>query len=195
MMDANNRLSHEPDNSWTCYTSEGDEAAGSSSISSARGVLAVDRYMVDEGAANATIMGHRRWILANRLGPIGLGSTSDDSCMWVFGGTGSGGNEWTAWPPPGEFPIEAVAPSGTSIDVTGWTIQSDVNLNGAQVTIQDGGIDLPVTVTTLAQNFGDRYAIKMVPQGWTTTAGHTYEVSVTGVDSPFNYQVQVVDCQ
>jgi len=194
MMDANNQTSHSPPNDWLCYTSDGDEAAGKSNIIPTPGVEAVDHYMTDRGSA--TTMGHRRWILSNSLGPIGLGSTSGASCMWTIGGSGSGGNEWTAWPPPGKFPVEAVAPQGISIDDTGWTIQSsDASLNGAQVSIKDDGNDRPVTVTNLLSNYGSLYAIRMVPQGWTTTAGHTYEVSVTGIDSPFNYQVEVVACQ
>lgn len=195
MIDANNKTSHSPPSNWLCYTNDGDEAAGKSNIIPARGVEAVDHYMIDRGAT--TTMGHRRWILSNSLGPIGLGSTSGASCMWVIGGSGSGSNsnEWTAWPPPGEFPAEAAVIQGASIDETGWTIQSDSSLSGAQVSIQDDGNDRPVTVTNLLANFGSAHAIRMVPQGWTTTAGHTYEVSVTGIASPFNYQVEVVDCQ
>lgn len=201
MMDANDQLNHTPPADWNCYTTEGKDAAFLSNISAGPGVQAIDQYMIDRG--NETSMGHRRWILANDLGPIGLGSTysagnqpfSSASCMHVIGGTGSAGKDWTAWPPPGEFPVEAVTLSGSSIDDTGWTIQSDsINLSGAQVSIKDGGIDLPVTVNNL-QPWPTQTAISMVPNGWTTTAGKTYEVSVTGVSSPINYQVQVVDCQ
>lgn len=201
MMDANNQLNHSPPSDWNCYTDEGKNAASQSNISGGPGVQAVDRYMIDKGSEMS--MGHRRWILANDLGPIGLGSTlgtgnqafSSASCMHVLGGSGSRGNVWTAWPPPGEFPVEAVTLAGSSIDETGWTVQSDeINLVGAQVSIKDGDIELPVTVNNL-QRWPTQTAISMVPDGWTTTAGRTYEVSVTGIETPFNYQVKVVGCQ
>ena len=183
------------------FAKDGKDAAGLSNISAGPGVQAVDQYMIDRD--NETSMGHRRWILANDLGPIGLGSTysaenqpfSSASCMYVIGGTGNAGKDWTAWPPPGEFPVEAVTLSGSSIDDTGWTIQSDsINLGNAKVSIKDGGIDLPVTVNYL-QSWLTQTAISMVPDGWTTTAGRTYEVSVTGISSPINYQVRIVGCQ
>ncbi len=193
MMDANNQLSHSPPQSWTCYTSDGAQAAGNSNIATTRGVAAVDLYMVDPG--NPGTMGHRRWILSNGLGPIGLGSTTSYSCMWVIGGSGGGNNPWTAWPPPGPFPIGAVSPSWSSIDDTGWTVQSDsISLNGAQVTITDGGNNRPVTVSNLAGGYGSSSAISMIPQGWNTTVGHTYDVSITGISSPISYQVEVVAC-
>ena len=194
MMDANNQISHSPPADWNCYSSDGASAAGMSNIAGGPGVSAVDLYMIDRG--NETTMGHRRWILSNSLGPIGLGSTSNSSCMSVFGGTGNGDNDWTAWPPPGDFPVEAVELAQSSIDVTGWTIQSDIiNLAGAQVSIKDGGIDRPVSVTNLAARYGSQTAIRIVPNGWTTTAGQTYDVSVTGISTPIDYQVRAVACQ
>lgn len=194
MMDANNSLSHDPPMSWDCYSSDGASAAGSSNISSGPGVMSVDLYMVDPG--NSTTLGHRRWILSNSAGPIGLGSTSGRSCMWVLGGSGSGDNAWTAWPPPGPFPIGAVDPLGfSSLDETGWSIQSDgIDLSSAQVSITAGGKDRPVTVTVLASGFGSSSAISMIPSGWSTQAGTTYRVSVTGVGTPIEYDVQVVSC-
>lgn len=192
MMDANGSLSHDPPPSWACYFADGAEAAGKSNISSGPAVSSVDLYMVDPG--NATTLGHRRWILSNTLGPIGIGGTSGASCMWVLGGNGNAGAEFVAWPPAGVFPVQAVAPSWTSIDETGWSIQSDgIDLSGAVVSITRDGQPLAVDVTQLASGYGSTYAISMVPQGWTTTPGD-YHVEVTGISTPIAYDVQVVDC-
>ncbi len=193
MMTANNTLNHFPPTSWQCYTADGANAAGSSNLASTPGVQAVDLYMVDPG--NPTTMGHRRWILSNSFGPTGLGSTNAYSCMWAFG-SGNAGKAWTAFPGPGIFPAQAVNPSWSSIDQTGWTLQSDsINLANAQVTItMDGGTARPVTVTQLLANYGSSYAISMIPQGWTTQAGHTYHVNVTGTNPAISYDVEVVDC-
>lgn len=193
IMHANGALSHNPPESWTCWSTDGAEAAGSSNIAGAPGVMAVDLYMIDPG--NPTTLGHRRWILSNGLGPVGLGSTGVASCMWVLGGSGVGGHEWTAFPPPGAFPYEAVGASWTSIDETGWSVQSDsIDLTGAQVSISADGDDMPVTVTSLAPGYGSAHAISIIPQGWTTEPDTTYAVEVTGIAVPISYEVEIVDC-
>lgn len=194
MMDANNMLSHSPPMNWTCWSAEGAEAAGKSNISSTPGVLGIDLYMVDPG--NETTIGHRRWILSNSLGPVGIGSTSEMSCLYVIGGNGNAGAAWTAWPPPGLVPIQAIhVPTigWTDVDATGWTVQSDgVDVSGAQVTVTEGGVNKPVAVNGLGANYGSASAVRFVPQGWSVEVGKTYDValSVGGIQ----YSVTVVDC-
>lgn len=199
MMDAENRLSHTPDAGQACYTVGGAEAAGKSNICSGRAVGCIDMYMSDYGTGNAASLGHRRWFLNNALGPVGIGGTTGGSCHWVIGGSGNAGKAWTAYPPPGPVPLEAIAiptlPSSYSVDVTGWSLQSEsINLANAQVTVTDNGADKPVTVTQLNAYFGSRYAIRFNPQGWTSQAGHTYRVSVTNIATPITYDVEVVSC-
>jgi uncharacterized protein YkwD len=194
MMHANGTLSHYPPSSWNCYTAEGSSAAGSSNIASGPGVMAVDMYMSDYG--NPDTIGHRRWILSNGLGPIGAGSTSQYSCLWVIGGSGSGTNAWTAWPPPGIFPIQAMNVSYVPIDQTGWTVQSDsIDLSAATVTVTDsGGTNRPMTVRSLWSGYGSYSAISMIPSGWTSRAGETYTVTLSGVSATISYDVEMVDC-
>jgi hypothetical protein len=193
MMDANNALSHTPPNSWNCYNATGASAAGQSNIATTPGVQAVDLYMTDPG--NPTTIGHRRWILSNSLGPIGLGSTSDYSCMMVIGGSGNANQAWTAYPPPGQVPLELFNVSFQTLDSTGWTVQSDsIDLGGAQVTVTDGGQNRPVSVTQLNGGYGSSFAIRFNPQGWSTQAGHTYSVSITGIAQAISYDVIVVNC-
>ncbi len=193
MMDAANDLDHYPDPSWPCYTADGASAAGSSCIASGPAVTAVDMYMADWG--NTTTMGHRRWILSNGLGPVGIGSTTSYSCLWVIGGSGSGGNDWTAFPTPGYFPIQAMDTGYVSVDDTGWTVQSDsIDLAQAQVTVTSGGAPRPVSVVQLLGGYGSTDAINILPDGWTAQAGETYHVSVSGTSPPIEYDVQMVDC-
>src|SRR4051812_43462928 len=104
MMDANNALSHTPPQNWKCYTTDGATAAGSSNISTAAAVSSTDLYMIDFG--NATTIGHRRWLMSNSLGPVGVGSAPGGSCLWVIGGSGRAAKTWLAWPPPGPVPFE-----------------------------------------------------------------------------------------
>jgi len=188
MMDANG-LSHSPPPSWKCYSADGALAAGRSNLATTDSVDAVSYYMADFG--NASTVGHRRWILSNGLGPIGVGSTPFSSCLWVVGGSAPGGRAWTAWPPPGPVPVVAL----WGADSIGWTIQSDsIDLKAAKVKIDDGGTSLPVAVSQLGGGYGSAYAIAIKPRGWSSTAGHTYQVSVTGVASGINYSVMPVQC-
>jgi hypothetical protein len=186
-------LSHSPGMNFLCWTQIGADGSASSNISGGQGVSSVDSYMIDNG--NETTFGHRRIVLSNALGPIGLGSTTSGSCMQNLRGTGRATNPWTAWPSPGFFPIQAIAQGRSSIDVTGWSLQSeDISLTGAQVTVTSGGMNRPVTVSQLTGTYGGARAIRIVPSGWTSQAGQTYSVSVTGVTPPIQYEVAVVSC-
>jgi hypothetical protein len=188
-------LSHDPPESWRCYTELGREGAATSNISGGPGVSSVDAYLMDSG--NETTHGHRRIILSNWLGPIGLGSTGDggSSCMQNIGGDGDAGKEWLAWPPPGPFPLQAYGGRNRSLSDTGWSIQSeDIDLGNATVTVASGGMDLPLEVSDLMGNYGSTEAIRIVPNGWDPEAGQTYAVSVAGVTPPIAYEFQIVDC-
>ena len=195
MMRANNDLSHTPPSTWTCFTQQGADAAGSSNISGGQAVSSVDSYMIDDG--NETTLGHRRWVLSNSLGPIGIGGTDKASCMHTLNGTGKAGKAWMSWPAPGTIPLQALnASRGRSVDITGWSIQSEkIDLSKAVVTVTMDGAMQPVTVTQLLANYGTKYAIDFIPQGWKTQAGKTYSVAVSGVTPAITYDVQIVDCK
>jgi uncharacterized protein YkwD len=201
MMTANDALSHTPPMDWKCYTELGYKGANTSNISSGPGVSSVISYMVDTG--NETTFGHRRIILSNELGPIGLGSAGKDgaSCMQNIGGTGKAGKAWMAWPPPGAFPMQAYVDAyRRSLDETGWSIQAStkgakIDLSAAQVAVTSAGQARPVKVEQLTGTYGQATAIRIVPDGWKAAAGSTYSVSVTGTTTPIAYEFQLVDCK
>ena len=144
-------------------------------------VSSVDLYMTDPG--NPTTIGHRRWLLSNSLGPIGIGGTDRSSCLWTLTGTGKAGKPWMAWPPAGIVPVQAVFAGDTKggADTTGWTVESDsINLANAQVTVTLDGANMPVTVAQLLGGYGSKYAISFIPMGWTTQPDKTYSVAITG---------------
>jgi uncharacterized protein YkwD len=192
MMEANQTIDHFPSQSWDCYTQTGADGAASSNLATTASVVAVDLYIADPG--NETTLGHRRWILSNSLGPIGVGGAAAFSCLHVIGGTGNAGRSWTAWPPEGDVPLEAFTAGWASIDETGWSVQSDsLALGSAEVTITKDGEELPVNVEQLEPGYGSNDAIKITPDGWTTEAG-TYAVEVTGAGEDIAYDVNVQDC-
>jgi len=196
MMDANNMLSHDPPTTWTCYSDVGAMGAMTSNISSGPGVSSVAGYMIDSG--NETTFGHRRIVLSNRLGPIGLGSTGQGgaSCMQNIGGTGNAGKMWVAWPPPGPFPMQAYGTGTRSLSTTGWSVQTtrSIALTGATVAVTMNGTAMPMTMSQLTGSYGESNAIRLVPMGWTPAAGQSFTVAVTGTSTPINYQVDFVDC-
>lgn len=194
LMEANGTISHTPDSSWTCYTEEADETAGTSSLSPDDALSSVDSYMIDPG--NPTTIGHRRWVLSNMLASVGFGSSGRFSCQYQPAKRPpAGAKAWVAWPPPGQIPIEAFGGRFSSIDQTGWTVQSDsIDLESADVTVTSDGADLAVSVTALGSGYGSTFAIRFNPMGWTTAAGKTYSVKLSGTSMPIEYEVQVVAC-
>jgi len=194
LMHANNRISHSPEPSWQCYSTQGANAAGASNLATTPAVAAIDLYMVDVG--NYDTLGHRRWIIGNWIDPIGVGGTTDYSCLLVGGGDGSGSAEWTAFPGPGPFPLDGMDLGGWShVDETGWSIQSDsIDLAAATVTVTDEqGTDLAVSVKPLLDWYGSTHALSFVPLGWESQAGR-YDIQVTGLATPIDYEVTLVDC-
>jgi hypothetical protein len=187
-------LSHMPSSSWECYTAEAGDTAGSSSLSPGGSVSSVDGYMIDPG--NPTTIGHRRWILSSMLASVGFGSTGTFSCQYQPPQRPApGAKAWVAWPPPGQVPFQAFRGGFSNLDQTGWSLQSDtINLASAQVTVSSGGMDLAVSVTQLGGGYGSLYALRFNPMGWSTAAGKTYHVTVSGTSMPIEYDVEVVDC-
>jgi len=197
VMHANNSIEHDVPTSWRCRDASGVEAAGLSNLATTPGVQAVDLYMTDEGVDN---LGHRRWILSNSLGPIGMGSTSRFSCLHVLTGQGRAGPRWTAWPPPGVVPYEALEHGAgfwsLSTDGGGWSVQSDtIDLRGAEITVTRGGEPLAIRTWTLDSGYGSTFGVGFRPDGWATQPGATYHVLVTLAREELEYDVHVVSCE
>ncbi|EDQ88571.1 uncharacterized protein MONBRDRAFT_26152 [Monosiga brevicollis MX1] len=160
MMSANSMLSHYPDESWACYHTNGDEAAGRSNLHlGGFGVNSVDGYISDDGSNNMAV-GHRRWILYPPLSEIGTGDVNPSesgyypaNTMWVING------DWTRlptepeavlWPSAGYMPYQLLPSSRR------WSVSID-NADFADATVTMTGPDGPVAVTIEYRNggFGD----------------------------------------
>lgn len=93
------------------------------------------------------------------------------------------------------MPLQIFRQGRNSLDTIGWSIQSDsIDLQAAQVSVMSAGRALPVTISQLPTGYSSRYALRIVPQGWVTEAGASYDVSITGISSPISYSVEVVNC-
>jgi Cysteine-rich secretory protein family len=190
LLQSANELSHTPPTTAACYTEEAANVAGKSSISSGKLVDSIDGYMTDGKYGDPENLGHRRWVLANSLGPVGFGSAIA-SCFYQGEGVGHANKEFAAWPPPGPVPLSAL--TTTEVDSAGWSIQSDtVDLNAATVSVSEDGQDLPIEQYSLGAYYGSAYAVRLVPKDWESRAGHSYTVSVNG--TAVSYTVEVVAC-
>lgn len=122
MMQANNRLSHDPLTSWLCYTAGGDAAAHKSNLAlnypSMGSGRAIDLYMDDPGGTN-TAVGHRRWVLYPFTTVMGNGTTKNANVLTVVGPTSSARHNprWVRWPTSGYFP-RPLEPAGR------WSLSS-----------------------------------------------------------------------
>ncbi len=190
LMDANATIDHFPPDSWACFSDEGAKGASESNLATAPAVFAVDLYMEDTG--NASTMGHRRWILQNGLGPIGVGSTNAFSCLHVLGSTSVDPVAWTAWPPPGAMPSAALF----TIESVAWSFHTHIHssLADAEVTVRAGAEELEVEVWPLAGGYGGSEALAFRPIDWSVEPGGTYEVHLTGIEPPVSYSVSFPRC-
>ncbi len=198
---ANTRLAHAPTPDWSCWSDRGARASAVSLVANRSAPQAIDPFIEDKD--NETTLVHRRWLLSEKIHRIGLGSTSRFACVLVDGrewdgepvaASGAvalvdGGATieahsavtlpvWVAWPPPGPVPMDALR--RTSVDRTGWTVQSSsLDLDDASIEVRVDGEPRPISVTPLERTMGSLTAVRFLPQGWSTEPGRRYDVHVT----------------
>jgi uncharacterized protein YkwD len=182
LMRANNSLSHNPPQTWTCWTQDGYTGASRSNLSyGSHTVNAVDGQMRDAGSNN-TRVGHRRWILYSKATLFGHGSTDRTQALYVLGNmggaTGPMRDEYIAWPPRGYVPNRFIWPRW-SVGIPGADFRS------SEVKMKyDQGADIPVKIISQGENgYGDN-TIAWEPQGLGTSVQEdtTIEVTVTKID-------------
>jgi uncharacterized protein YkwD len=193
LMQANRDIVHEVPADWRCYQSLGADAALLSNLATTPAVEAVDLYMVDTGVPT---LGHRRWILSNTLGPIGVGSATSFSCLHVIGGEGRAEARYTAWPPAGEVPIGLFRLNGwLDLDEAGWSIQSDrIDPAAGEIEVTRDGERVEVEVWSLASGYGSTYGVGLRPKGFRVEVGRTYRVVVDGPFETIDHSFTPVDC-
>ncbi|MBX3275177.1 MAG: hypothetical protein KF729_33235 [Sandaracinaceae bacterium] len=188
MMSVNNRLSHSPGTDWTCYTAGGAAAAGRSNIALGYRTpgSAIEGYMADR---NTPSLGHRRWILGERLTAVEIGFAGRGQCLGVFGGGGTSERAWTAYPNQGFAPIET-AQNTWSFHVNHFSLGS---ASATVVRVSDGA-ELPVS-SYLTGGGGPPPTVGFTPMGWTPAVGETYRVTITGTSrGDIVYETTLVGC-
>ncbi len=197
IMSVNGMLSHDPPMSWSCWTSGGAAAAGRSNIAWGYGSpgAAIDGYMTDVGVMS---LGHRRWILGQRLSSVEVGFSSGGprpgQCLGVFSRGGTSTRAWTAYPNQGFAPMGMLMARGTvtwSFQANSFSLPSGTT---AEVVRVSDGMNLPVT-SYLTGGGGPPPSVGFTPSGWTPQAGQTYRVTIRGTSmGDITYETTLVDC-
>ncbi|MDW7755695.1 MAG: CAP domain-containing protein [Brevefilum sp.] len=208
VMSVNEALSHDLDESWTCYSPLADEGAGSANI--ALGVYgwdAIDLYMMDSGAGNDAV-GHRRWILNPRTQIMGTGDippTNEylpsnalvvfDSHIWDE--RPDTRDDFVAWPPPGYVPFPVV--------YTRWSFSyPGADFSQASVSMLSDDLTLAISQADPYYGYGENTIVWQI-EGMSSGADWpqpnedtTYTIDITDVLideelQDFSYQVIVFD--
>ena len=142
---------------------------------------------------------HRRWLLSPGLREIGIGQSSDKkvvfNSLYHFSATQNvfEMGAFTAFPPPGVFPLQWVPEGGFR-----WSFSPnpmlydlshsfDVCVSVRPVTVHSegydliGGITLPVAVDVSTSHHGSGSCIEFTPQGVLFENDSSYEVTVGGL--------------
>ncbi|HEY3832849.1 MAG TPA: CAP domain-containing protein [Acidimicrobiia bacterium] len=206
MMSANGQLSHDPPNTWTCFSQDGHDGAASSNLALGNtGPDAIDQLMFDD-----TELGHRRNMLYEGTDVMGSGSVPANGtnpaaeAQYVLTPSvnplPTPRDTFMAWPPKGFVPYQVVYPR--------WNFSlAGADFTNATVTMSQNGNNIPVTVDPTMSNFGDP-AMIWVPtlpgvadgQAWPKPSGdQTYTVTVAnvvvngGAPQNFTYNTTVID--
>ena len=196
-MSATGKLSHTPDESFSCLTETAKQAAANSNLYLGRtGPLAIDGYIEDPGERNRD-GGHRNTILHPPTTEIGVGHVAgnDDSypanALWVFDDHVFDENPplreeggFVAWPPRGYIPPELVHPrwsfglAGANFDnaTVSMTIAGE-EPSQTETAADDRTIDLTVVARLSQQGYVPAPIIVWEPEAG---SGSVDTESVTG---------------
>lgn len=193
MMHRRGTIDHNPTPDWPCYTEAGRAGAGSSNLAYGTGSAAdaIDLFITDAGVDS---LGHRRWVLNDPLGVVGIGFAGSSTCLGVFDSSGAGDRPWTSVPNAGIAPLESIQDRfGRAIL---WSFHSrSMSLGGASVTMAraSDGSPLAVTVSHPPDGYGPS-TVAWAPDGWMPSAGQRYRVTVTA-GSEVSYEVELTACE
>lgn len=192
MMEANGKLSHNPDKSWKCYTAAGDTAAGRSNLFlssvTAKTGSVIKGYMDDSGSSN-TAVGHRRWLLNPDAAAFAYGMSNKASALQVIGtptDTANANPAWVTWPSRNWFPAPA-APAR-------WSLSSGNNktlFGSATIKVTRNGVSVPVTKHKVHDGYAKPTLVWDMPSGYERTGKYVVQVqNIKRSDSTTIYSYQ-----
>ncbi|WP_126974397.1 CAP domain-containing protein [Gynurincola endophyticus] len=194
LMKANNALSHNPPDTWSCWTSVAHAGAASANLALGKNAAdAITLFIEDPGAGNEAV-GHRRWILHSPKTQFSYGSTDNTMALGVIGTAGGNTNipPYIAYPSEGYFPQQLVFQR--------WSFGiPNANFTNAQVTMTGpAGINVTLNVISrTATGMGDN-TIVWEPSNVVINSNSdmAYTIRISGVQnapqSSYNYTVVII---
>lgn len=190
IMAANDIITHDLPDSARCWTKDGYLGAKNGnlalgygwppgSLATVTGARAVVSYMKDGGVGNGPV-GHRRWLLFQKLAEIGSGDTDISNSIYVIGTDRQQSSPtWVAWPTAGYFPRE-LEPAGR------WSLTyPHADFRRAQVTVQTPQGSIPVDQVRIRNGYGDNtisWDMQLPPEYAADDASdYPVQVQVTGI--------------
>lgn len=168
---ANGQLSHTPDNSWTCYTADGEEGSSKSNLylSSCGSTCSstpdtddiIIAFLIDLGVDS---LGHRRWVLDPFLSTTSYGRVDGEdwagASLKVVNDTDadiSNTNiEFVAYPygsyPAAYFDTSFFLSFTVVHDLTSKWNNDDVDFSNADISVSDNRTRAELTVTDVSSN-------------------------------------------
>lgn len=165
IMHANNRLSHNPNSGWHCYSDDGKEGATGSNLSQLANedLRHIITDLIEDGGEYNQDVGHRRWLLNSAATTMGFGATSVYYAVHVTGdenrGTAADAPEFTSWPPQGYLPYQ-LAFKRWSFSIP---LGSQVSFASAKVKIKANGRTIATDIESRSANFGDPTIVWNIP--------------------------------
>ena len=160
IMAANDIITHDLPKSARCWTEAGYLGAkngnlalgygyGPGQLATVTGARAVVSYMKDPGPGNGPV-GHRRWLLFQKLTEIGNGDTDISNSIYIIGTKKrESAAQWVAWPTAGYFPRE-LEPDGR------WSLTyPKADFRKAKVTVVTPQGEVAVDKSRLRNGYGD----------------------------------------
>ncbi|MGC8988832.1 MAG: CAP domain-containing protein, partial [Verrucomicrobiia bacterium] len=210
MISANNAVSHTPPATWSCYTTDGAEAAGKSNLAiGSCGPESVLMYMQDFGSNNYAV-GHRRWLLYPQTRFMGTGDIPENAngpasnALWIMDSYGSQPRpatreQYVAWPPPGYVPYQVVSAR--------WSFSyPKADFTAATVSVSSNGVPMETTIEPVRTGYGENTLVwyltglntsqatdwprPSADVNWTVSIRN---VQIGSVNHDFDYAVTVFD--
>ena len=208
MMSRNNALSHNPPETWDCFSNDGAEAATNANLSlGVFGKDGIDLFIKDSGDGNSAV-GHRRWVLFPQAQIMGTGDVPGNQsfmpaqALWVidpdtFGTRPNTREEFVAWPPSGFVPYQVV--------FARWSFSfPGASFANATVLMTSNDKNVPVKLESVKEGFGENTLV-WIPNNmnnsddWPKPSKDTVytinidDVTIDGIASSFSYGVTIFD--
>ncbi len=217
LMSANHDISHDPPPDWACYDETGARGAGESNIhfgwsgggAPSQPVYELIRpFLLDWGAHNIEVVGHRRWFLSPSQKDTAFGYAWSPGSNFYGGCWHHGFDEsrqqpphplpHITWPSPGPFPKSLIWAGDEAVS---WSLSWHADLAAAEAPVEvtvtrlgdTGDEALPIDLLRYDNDrYGHTAAVVFQPR-WGGETG-VYRIAVRSGQVAAQWDSEIIDC-